>query len=328
MADLIIYGATGYTGGLIAEHAKSMGLNFTIAGRTDKKLKELASTLGVPFLVFNVDDHQLVDSALKPAKVLLNCSGPFMRTAKPLIDACIRNGVHYLDVAAELHSYHLAEEKDEEAKKAGVMIMPGAGGSVAQFGSLAGRVIQPGQKIKSIDIAIAVAGPMSRGSAISAAEDMTGVTLQRLGGKLVKLEPKELVSFDFDHGQGFVDAFPVTLPDLITLGKSTGVSDIRTFVYASGGFPSGELSLLPDGPTLEERESNPYQVSIIATAEDGTVKRAVLHTVNGYTFTAWASVEAARRVIGGESLEGFQTPAGVFGPGFAETIKGSLVKSL
>ena len=326
MPDLIIYGATGYTGGLVASYATDLGLNFTIAGRSQNKVKDFASILDVPFLVFNVDDCHVVDSALKGTKVLLNCSGPFLHTAKHLIDACIRNGVHYLDISAELDSYLLANTRDEEAKKAGVMLMPGAGGSVAMFGSLAGRVIQPGQQIKSIDIAIAVAGPMSRGSAISASETATGGTLERFEGELVNLKSSDLVPFDFDNEKGPVDSFPVTLPDLVTLWKSTGVPNIRIFAHASGGFPMGDMALLPDGPTTEEREGNPYQVSIVVTEEDGSVQRAVLHTVNGYTFTSRASVEAARRVVGGEIRAGFQTPASVFGAGFAETIDGSLIK--
>ena len=53
---------------------------------------------------------------------------------------------------------------------------------------------------------------------------------------------------------------------------------------------------------------------------DGGVTRAVLDTVNGYSFTPLAAVEAARRVLAGAVAAGFQTPAGLFGNGFAETI--------
>ena len=53
---------------------------------------------------------------------------------------------------------------------------------------------------------------------------------------------------------------------------------------------------------------------------DGSVARSVLDTVNGYTFTAMAAAEAARRVLAGEVWPGFQTPAGLFGHGFAECI--------
>lgn len=53
---------------------------------------------------------------------------------------------------------------------------------------------------------------------------------------------------------------------------------------------------------------------------DGTMARALLDTVNGYTFTAMAAAEAGRRVLEGEAVPGFQTPARLFGDGFAETI--------
>jgi len=77
---------------------------------------------------------------------------------------------------------------------------------------------------------------------------------------------------------------------------------------------------MPDGPTLGQREANRYHAAVEVTGEDGTVARSILDTVNGYTFTTLAAAEAARRVIGGEAKAGFQTPAGLFGDGFAETI--------
>jgi short subunit dehydrogenase-like uncharacterized protein len=77
---------------------------------------------------------------------------------------------------------------------------------------------------------------------------------------------------------------------------------------------------MPDGPTLAQRKANRYHAAVEVTAEDGTVVRSILDTVNGYTFTTLAAVEAARRVMNGEERPGFQTPAGLFGDGFAETI--------
>jgi short subunit dehydrogenase-like uncharacterized protein len=58
------------------------------------------------------------------------------------------------------------------------------------------------------------------------------------------------------------------------------------------------------------------------------VVRAILDTVNGYAFTAIAAAEAARRVLGGEASPGFQTPAGLFGDGFAETIADTTIVDL
>jgi short subunit dehydrogenase-like uncharacterized protein len=61
------------------------------------------------------------------------------------------------------------------------------------------------------------------------------------------------------------------------------------------------------------------------TGVDGAIARSVIETVNGYSYTPLAAVEAARRVLEGERLSGFATPANVFGDGFAERIEGTLI---
>ena len=321
MGALLIYGATGYTGRLITSHVKNLGLNFIVAGRDGLKVADLGESLDVPSRIFDLENEHQIDTHLNGIRVLLNCAGPFMRTAKPLTQACIRNGVHYLDIAAELDSYHLAERYSEDARAANVMLLPGCGGSVAMLGCLAAYATDSISNPVSIDVALHVAGAMSRGSAISAAENMTGECLQRLGGKLVNQDATSTALFDFDNGNGEVQCFPVTLPDLITIEKATSALNIRTFVHVSGdAFPDESLDCLPDGPTKEQRERAPYHASVCVTSQDETSKRAVLHTVNGYTFTAMASAEAARRVLAGEVEAGFQTPAGLFGPKFVYSI--------
>ncbi|WP_422156186.1 hypothetical protein KV699_04790 [Vreelandella titanicae] len=97
--------------------------------------------------------------------------------------------------------------------------------------------------------------------------------------------------------------------------------DIETFVHvAAGAFPDGDTNELPAGPSSDERAANRYHAVVEVTDADGSMARSVLDTVNGYTFTALAATEAARRVLAGEVQPGFQTPAGLFGQGFAETI--------
>jgi len=318
MTKLMIYGAAGYTGRMAATHARAHGLDFVIAGRPqdEVKLAPLADELGVEYRLFLVDDAA---TSLEDVATLLNCAGPFMRTAKPLMRACIAGGVHYLDIAAELDSYRLAEALDGEAQAAGVMLLPGSGGSVAMLGSLAGHAAKRVEKPVSLSIALHVAGGFSRGSAISASENVTTEALHRLDGTLVARSADELRAFDF--GSGPATAFPVTLPDLITIWRATDIPNIDTYVHVTdGAFPEGDLAAMPDGPTIEQREANRYHAAVEVTGQDGTVVRSVLDTVNGYTFTTIAAAEAARRVIGGEVRSGFQTPAGLFGDGFAETI--------
>jgi short subunit dehydrogenase-like uncharacterized protein len=329
MAHLMIYGCTGYTAQLILQKAKSIDLNLIVAGRTEGKVKAIASQFDMPYRVFDLQDTQRIDTALKNVKVLLNCSGPFRDTAEPLMRACIRNGTHYVDIAAELDSYELATELDQEASDAKVLLMPGCGGSVAMLGCLARYALGDDKTPTSIDIALHVAGPMSRGSVVSAAAGLTSQCLKRTQGALTEQDQSIVQNFDFGDGKGSVACFPVTLPDLITIWKSTSVPHIQTFVHVSAdenGFPSGDMQDIPDGPTEEQREANPYHASVVVTCEDGSVKEAVLHTVNGYSFTAQASLEAARRILEGVNATGFQTPADVFGMRFVDSVAGSVME--
>ena len=243
-----------------------------------------------------------------------------------MAEACIAAGVHYLDIAAELDSYQLAEKLDEAATAAGVMLLPGSGGSVAMLGSLAAHAVKRVSKPVSVSIAMHVAGEFSRGSAVSARENLNTQLLSRVDGELAVRSPE---ARDFDFGNGPASAFPVTLPDLITIWRDTHIPNVETYVYLTdGAFPEGDLAAMPDGPTLDQREANRYHAAVEVIGEDGIVARSILNTVNGYTFTAIAAAEAARRVLNGEARPGFQTPAGLFGDGFAETIADTTIVNL
>jgi short subunit dehydrogenase-like uncharacterized protein len=303
---------------MAAENATQMGLHPVLSGRNEKALHDLAARLDCPYRVFNVEDRADVDKALSDVTVLLNCAGPYMRTAEPLMTAAIGSGVHYLDIAAELGSYRLAEAHDVKAAAAGVMLLPGSGGSVAMLGCLTAHTAARVRHPHRLRLALHVAGSMSRGSAISARETMTTQTLHRVDGTLAPRDPNALRFFDFGHGE--VACAPVTLPDLITIWRSAHIPNIETYVHASGdAFPDGDPAGMEDGPSAEQREADRYQAVAEVEGEDQVV-RSLLDTVNGYTFTPLAAAHATRRVLAGQLRPGFHTPAEIFGVGFAETI--------
>ncbi|KAI0201726.1 hypothetical protein F4808DRAFT_423599 [Astrocystis sublimbata] len=326
MGKILIYGATGYTGRIACRHAKDLGLPFLLGGRSREKITELASQLTTSYRVFDLESSQSIDMALENVEVLLNCAGPFTKTAEPLMAACIKRGIHYLDISAELCAYQSAEKLSEAAKRAGAMLLPGCGGSVAMLGCLTLHVLHRTEQAVTVDIALCVSGSMSRGSAISAAASLSPDCLQRHDGKLLPQDINNTNQFDFDDGLGSVSCLPVTLPDLITISKLTEAPNVRTYVRTSAGsFPTADLDAMPDGPTAEQRTMHPYHASVVVTEKNGTKRCAVLHTVNGYTFTGMASVEAAKRVLAGEVRGGFQTPAEMFGTNFVYSIPGSRI---
>lgn len=90
MTKLMIYGAAGYTGRMASANAKAHGLDLIVAGRPkdETKLIVLAEELGAEYRLFGLDDAQATTEALAGIAVLLNCAGPFMHTAEPLMRAC------------------------------------------------------------------------------------------------------------------------------------------------------------------------------------------------------------------------------------------------
>ncbi|MCK0714397.1 saccharopine dehydrogenase family protein [Chromohalobacter sarecensis] len=333
MKKLLIYGATGYTGRMGAERAKMLGLDFEIAGRNRQTLASLADALAVPFRIFSVDGTVNVAAdggaahALAGIDVLLNFAGPFAQTAKPLMRACLEAGVDYLDITAEINVYRLAECLGAEAAEAGVMLLPGVGWDVVPTDCLAVHVAQRMNEPQSLSVALHVPGSMSRGSAMSVSEIIGAGLMARVDGHLIpapNAQPR-----DFDFGEGLVPCAPLSFGDLVTSWHSAGIPNIAMFVHVSGeAFPEGDLSQLPDGPTEAQREAHRARAVVEITGADGTVARSMIETINGYSYTPLAAVEAARRVLKGERRPGFETPARLFGGGFAETIEGTTITDL
>jgi hypothetical protein len=186
------------------------------------------------------------------------------------------------------------------------------------------RRVEQSQRLR---IALQVAGSMSRGSAFSAGEIIGAGLMARVDGVLGPKADATFASFDF--GDGPVDCAPLSFGDLVTAWHSTGIPNIEMYVHVSGdAFPEGDLSLLPDGPSAEERDAHRARAVAEVTGTDGQTARSVIETVNGYSFTPLAAIEAARRVLAGEVRPGFQTPVTVFGSGFAETVAGTVITDL
>jgi len=325
MNTLLIYGATGYTGRMAAQRAKALGLPFEIAGRNRQHLVDLAAQLDVPWRVFEAGPDSA--QSLAGIRVLLNFAGPFAHTAPALMAACIEAGVDYLDITAEINVYRLAEGLGADAAASGVMLLPGVGWDVVPTDSLAAHIARRVANPVALSIALQVLGSMSRGSAMSVSEIIGAGVLTRIDGELVPTPDAQPRHFDF--GDGPVSCAPLSFGDLVTAWHSTRIPNIAMFVHVAGdAFPEGDLSQLPDGPSAQERDANRARAVAQVTDADGSVLRSVIETVNGYTFTPLAAVEAARRVLDGDRQAGFATPASVFGVDFASTIAGTTITDL
>lgn len=315
---ILIYGATGYTGKLVAMQARDTQLSFEIAGRNAAQVAALADQLGVPFRVFALDDPATIRASLAGVTAVLNCAGPFASTARPLMEACIACCVHYLDITAEYKVYALAESWSERAATAGVMLLPGVGWDVVPSDCLAMYLAAKVDQPQRLRIALQVANSMSRGSATSVGEILGVGLLVRADGAVVTKPDAAPAPFNF--GAGPVDCAPLSFGDLVTAWKSTGIPNIAMFVNIKENVLPEGVAAMPEGPSLEERVANRASAVAEVTGIDGTVVRARIDTVNGYSYTPLAAVEALRLLGAGQVKLGFQTPATVFGAGFAMSI--------
>src|ERR1035438_4552974 len=91
----MLYGAAGYTGALIAQHARKRGHQPMLAGRNAAAVAALAERLDLPHRAVTLDDPAALSAALDGVELVLNAAGPFLRTAAPLAQACLAAGVHY-----------------------------------------------------------------------------------------------------------------------------------------------------------------------------------------------------------------------------------------
>ncbi len=104
--DVVVFGATGFTGRLVAEHLASRGEAagaWAIAGRNAEKLAAVTADLGVevPQLVVDATDHEQVAAMAASTKVVCTTVGPYARFGEPLVRACAEAGTDYVDLTGE-----------------------------------------------------------------------------------------------------------------------------------------------------------------------------------------------------------------------------------
>ncbi len=131
--DIVLWGATGFTGRLVADYlvrnylGGETGLRLALAGRNKQKLEGIAKEIGAPQLPILVGDSFDVDSLDEIAsktEVLISTVGPYAKYGAEIVAACVRNGTDYCDLTGETHFVRaMIDAHHEEAKKTGARIV-------------------------------------------------------------------------------------------------------------------------------------------------------------------------------------------------------------
>jgi short subunit dehydrogenase-like uncharacterized protein len=338
----ILYGANGYTGELIAKLCRERGEKPVLAGRNAEVIGAMARELGFESRAFSLDDAVAVDKALDGARLVLHCAGPFSRTSKPMVDACLRKRVHYLDITGEIPVFEACARRSDEARAAGVMVMPGVGFDVVPSDCLAAHLKRRLPSAQQLTLAFQSLGRVSRGTATTMVEHAADGGLVRKNGELTRVPPAHKTR-TIDFGRGPAKAMCIPWGDVSTAYHSTKIPDIEVYMAAPLGMRMGAKltrfaapllatnavqSMLKSrirsgqaGPTDEQRARG--KSYLWGEAIDGD-KRVVsrIETPEGYTLTALSALEIVKRVLAGNAPAGYQTPSSAYGADLILAIEG------
>ena len=342
MRSFLIYGANGYTGQLIAREAARRGLRPIVAGRNRPAIERLAKELTLDARVFRLDEPHL-SAAFEDYAAVLNCAGPFSRTAAPLAAACLRVGSHYVDITGEVAVFEGLMRRNQEAQAAGVMLLPGAGFDVVPSDCLAAHLKRRLPTATKLVLAFHAGTRPSRGTLLTMLENLDGRGLVRKNGGLVEV-PAGWKTRTIDFGRRPRKAVTIPWGDLATAHFSTGIPDIE--VYAALPFKErlairtsrflgpvlrqgfvrrsleNRIRAATPGPSEAERARSTSFLWGEASDEFGNQATARLRGPDGYSFTAQAAVTIVERILAGDAPPGYQTPSTAYGADFVLQIPG------
>ena len=345
MAKWLLYGANGYTGRLIAEYAVKKGHRPTLAGRSAEKVAPLAEELGLDWVAFDLKDSTKLIPTVSKFDLVLHAAGPFIHTARPMLKACLACKTHYLDITGEIDVFEFALSHDQEAKDAGIVIMPGVGFDVIPTDCMAQYLHNQLPDATDLKLAFHSIGGISPGTSKTMVESMgsAGSAVRRDGILQSRPMGEGATTIRFTHSE--LNAVPIPWGDLVTAYHTTGIPNITTYMsmppaqvaklerysWLTGALKFGLIKKMAlryveknvQGPDQETRELGQSYIWGRATNNNGGTAEAWLETMEGYTLTAVGGVRCVERVLDSD-LSGAFTPAGAFGADLIMELPGSI----
>lgn len=334
-SPVLVYGAYGFTGELVARQAVERGLETIVAGRDPERLARVARALGCESRTFPLTDAEALRRGLRGAAGVVHCAGPFVETAEPMAEACIDERVHYLDVTGEIPAIAALHALGPAARDAGVMLLPAAGFDVVPSDCLAAHLARRLPSPRALTVTIGGLDEISRGTARTLLEQVRAA--KRSGAPRPRTRT-------FDLGTGPVEGIEAPWVDPFTAPRSTGIAEVRAYAVGNVAMRATHRVLRRIAPLLErawvrdalstflargvpgpEADRRARQRTVVwceVTDASGARAAAVQQLPDAYTFTALATAEIAARVVKRDAPPGWQTPSSAYGPDLVLAIPG------
>jgi short subunit dehydrogenase-like uncharacterized protein len=312
--DVLLLGAAGNSGQVIAAELAARGLSLRLSGRRRGPLKALGQELAaaganVDVRTVDITDREALADAIAGVRVVVSAIGPFARQAGPVIDACLAAGVSYVDIANEWPAVRGLLDRGDDARARGVALVTGAGFGPAATETLVLRLVD------SVGVAPA------RVRAASAA----AVASQGDGVRQTIEESLPLGAITYRDGQAVREALG-SGATVLTFGDAERqmlpgpVGDLETARLASG---AANVVAFIENPAARGGGTDSWAWAEV-TGPDGRIASAQLRTGEGVRATAAIAAETTKRVLAG-AAPGAWTPGSLFGPGLVTDATGAQV---
>lgn len=352
-----VYGATGYTGQLVAEELERRGAEYVLAGRNAGKLEALASTLGgeVRTVAVSLDDDAGLRALLEPCAAVIACAGPFTRHGEPVVAAAAETGTHYLDTTGEQPFMKMVFDRyGERAADTGAILVPAMGFDYVPGDMIAALTASGPGPYDEVVLAYSVKGfGPTRGTALSAVGMLAGGDVEWRDGRLAPASQRVgRGTWDFGGEVGRQRMVRYPAGEHITVPRHVETRRVTTLLSASTSVPAPgpvaalvmtpfQLALrtpirravesliprLPEGPSPESRRRSRFRVACEARGA-GTTWRGTVSGSDVYGLTARTTVEGALRCAEpGYGERGALAPSQAFDPGdFLDSLRGAGVE--
>lgn len=226
---ITLFGATGYTGQLVARALDRAGLPFRLAGRSRHKLAALSASLAArpPCLVADVHAPDSLPALFDGTRLLINCVGPFTDLGEPVVAQAAARGVHYLDITNELAYVYRLRQYDKLARQTGAAIVPACGFEVALADCAAARMArETSDVIDEIAVTYYLGGSgMSVGTRLSGLRTFATSWMAYRDGKFVGQAPGGALRRGTINGRPYA---AITFPsaEIVTLPRHCRVRNI------------------------------------------------------------------------------------------------------
>lgn len=320
--NIAVYGASGYTGKLVAAELRRRGLDMVLAGRSIERLREAAGEAGVPaaeLRAADLDDPTALAGALRGCDVVINCVAPFIRLGEPVVRAAIAAGCHYVDIAGEQrYIKRIFDAYAGDARRAGVTVIPGLTDDGLTGDLIAHLVAERIQPVERLTIAHRlVSGGPSRGTMRSALQNLDtfetgGLTYEDGAWRSGERPTRTSITFPESSEPSPVVQFPapevVTIPRHVRARRVEGVTDEGLVAAFRAVTPQLVEAMPGEGPPEERRRAARFTI-VADAAGGGRCVRGVVQGVDMYGTTAVTAIEGARRLVASGAAAGVLAPA-------------------